>query len=65
VDPELGDFPGHVLLLVRAGIYIFENLKLHSLADAELHEFLFVAAPLKYVGATAGPVRPLAIGSVR
>lgn len=62
VDPEVGDFPGHVLLLVQAGIYIFENLRLESLSEAGVHDFLFVAAPLKYTGATAGPVRPLAIG---
>lgn len=61
-DDELGDFPGHVLLLVRAGIYIFENLRLEELGESGCREFLFVAAPLKYEGATAGPVRPLAIG---
>ena len=61
-DDELGDFPGHVLLLVRAGIYIFENMTLDELGAHRCREFLFVAAPLKFEGATAGPVRPLAIG---
>jgi kynurenine formamidase len=62
VDPELGvTLPGHVLLLVRAGIPIIENLNLEELAAAGVHEFGFVCLPLKMRGATGSPVRPIAL----
>jgi kynurenine formamidase len=62
VDPELGvTLPGHVLLLVRAGIPIIENLNLEELAAARVHEFAFVCLPLKMRGATGSPVRPIAL----
>jgi kynurenine formamidase len=61
-DPELNaTLPGHVLLLVRAGIPILENLNLEELAAAKVYEFLFVCLPLKMRGATGSPVRPIAI----
>ncbi|TMF95230.1 MAG: cyclase family protein [Chloroflexi bacterium] len=61
-DPELKvTLPGHVLLLVRAGIPIIENLNLEELAAARVYEFLFVCLPLKMRGATGSPVRPIAI----
>jgi kynurenine formamidase len=61
-DPELGvTLPGHLLLLVRAGIPIIENLNLEELAGARLHEFAFICLPLKMRGATGSPVRPIAI----
>ena len=61
-DPELKvTLPGHVLLLVRAGIPIIENLNLEELAAAKVYEFLFVCLPLKMRGATGSPVRPIAI----
>lgn len=58
--PGAGTLPGHVVLLVRAGILIVENLFLEELAAAAL-EFVFWCAPLKLVGATGSPVRPLAL----
>ena len=61
-DPELKvTLPGHILLLVRAGIPILENLNLEELAEAKVYEFLFVCLPLKMRGATGSPVRPIAI----
>ncbi|HEY3084660.1 MAG TPA: cyclase family protein [Candidatus Dormibacteraeota bacterium] len=61
-DPELKvTLPGHVLLLVRAGIPIIENLNLEELAAAGVGEFIFVCLPLKMRGATGSPVRPIAI----
>jgi kynurenine formamidase len=61
-DPELKvTLPGHILLLVRAGIPIIENLNLEDLASAKVYEFLFVCLPLKMRGATGSPVRPIAI----
>ena len=61
-DPELGvTLPGHVILLVRAGIPIIENLNLEELAAAKVYEFGFICLPLKMRGATGSPVRPIAI----
>lgn len=62
VDPEVNcDLPGHVVLLVRSGIYIFENLQLEELAARHVKRFTFLATPLKFVGATGSPIRPLAL----
>lgn len=55
------DLPGHLILLVRSGIYIFENLALQTLAESHVYDFVFIATPLKFVGATGSPIRPLAI----
>lgn len=61
VDPEYGcALPGHLILLVRGGTYIMENLMLEGLAAAGCMTFRFVCAPLKLVGATGSPIRPLA-----
>ena len=60
-DAELGCLmPGHLILLARRGIYIIENLALDELSTSERYRFEFVCAPLKLVGATGSPVRPLA-----
>jgi len=65
-DPELGCLmPGHLILLARYGIYIVENLALEELATAGAHRFDFVCTPLKLVGATGSPVRPVAVVSSR
>lgn len=62
VDPEINcDLPGHLVLIVRAGIYIFENLLLEEVAAQQRYDFLFHATPLKLVGATGSPIRPLAM----
>jgi kynurenine formamidase len=53
--------PAHRHLLVDAGVYIIEAMDLEGLAGAGVREFLFVASPLKLVGATGSPIRPLAI----
>ncbi|WP_067568532.1 cyclase family protein [Nocardia acidivorans] len=52
--------PVHRILLVESGIYILEHLALEELAAAELTEFVFLLAPLRIVGGTGSPVRPLA-----
>jgi kynurenine formamidase len=46
---------------VEAGIHIMEVMNLADLAAAGANEFLFVAAPLKIVGGTGSPIRPLAV----
>jgi len=57
-SPDGPPFPAHNKLLPR-GVAIYENLtNLHLLVG---RKFLFVGAPLKLVGATATPVRAVAI----
>jgi kynurenine formamidase len=51
----------HRLLLVERGIHIVETLQLEELAADGVGEFAFVAAPLKLVGGTGSPLRPLAL----
>lgn len=53
--------PVHVILLVESGIHIIEVMDLEELARDGVREFLFVCSPLKMVGATGSPVRPLAL----
>jgi kynurenine formamidase len=53
--------PVHRILLVKHGIHIIENLDLEQLAADRVYEFLFVCLPLKFVGATGSPVRPIAV----
>jgi kynurenine formamidase len=61
-DPELGcTLPGHLILLAQHGIYIIENLRLGELAAAQVYRFTFICTPLKFVGATGSPVRPIAM----
>ncbi len=53
--------PVHVHLLVEQGIHIIECLNLEELAREGIGTFLFIAAPLKLRGATASPIRPIAV----
>jgi kynurenine formamidase len=53
--------PVHRILLVEHGIHIIEHLDLEHAATHGLTEFLFVMAPLRIVGGTGSPVRPLAV----
>jgi kynurenine formamidase len=50
-----------LILLARRGVHIIENLKTDELAAAGAYRFTFVCTPLKLVGATGSPVRPLAV----
>ncbi len=62
VDPDFKvSLPGHLILLVRHGIYIIENLNLEALARDGCYEFTFICLPLKIQGATGSPVRPIAV----
>src|SRR2546422_406015 len=61
-DPESGaTLFGHLHLLARSGIPIIENLDLEALSRDRVREFLFICTPLKFVGATGSPVRPIAV----
>jgi len=61
-DPETGaTLFAHVYLLPQKGVYIIENVNLEELARDRRWEFAFLAAPLKFQGATGSPLRPLAL----
>ncbi len=63
-DPRFGcQLPGHLILLARYGIYIIENMQLEDLAAAGHSRFTFICLPLKFMGATGSPVRPIAVVS--
>ena len=53
--------PVHRVLLVEHGIHIIENVNAEELAAARAYTFTFVCLPLRLVGATGSPVRPIAI----
>jgi kynurenine formamidase len=52
--------PVHRILLVDAGIHIIEHLALEEASRQRLTEFVFVMAPLRIVGGTGSPIRPVA-----
>lgn len=51
----------HAMLLVDEGIHIIENLNLDELASAGISSILLIALPLRLVGSTGSPIRPIAI----
>jgi kynurenine formamidase len=51
----------HALLLVDEGIHIMENLDLDEIARLRRPRVIFVALPLRLVGSTGSPIRPIAI----
>jgi kynurenine formamidase len=51
----------HTYLLAEAGVPIIEVVDLEELATEGCYEFVFIGAALKLKGATAGPLRPLAL----
>ncbi len=53
--------PVHTYLLAEQGVSLLEVLWLEELAKDQVYKFLFIASPLKMRGATASPIRPLAI----
>lgn len=54
-------FPVHQHLLAETGTHILENVDVTPLIERGRSEFLFIAAPVKVAGATAGQVNPLAV----
>ncbi len=53
--------PVHRVLLVQNGIHIIEHLNMEDASERGLTEFTFVMAPLRIVGGTGSPVRPVAV----
>ncbi|BCS31787.1 polyketide cyclase [Luteitalea sp. TBR-22] len=61
VEPGPSWVPVHTYLLAQRGIPIVEVVDLEALARDGVHEFAFVAASLKFRGASAAPFRPIAM----
>jgi kynurenine formamidase len=53
--------PVHQELMMKNGIFNIENLTFEELAAERAYEFLFIATPIRFKGATGSPLRPLAI----
>lgn len=60
VRPAPG-MPAHVELMVKRRINIIENLNLEDLSRRGVTEFMFCALPLRIVGGTGSPIRPIAL----
>jgi kynurenine formamidase len=59
-DPE-NFVPLHTYLQAEQGVSLLEAVWLEDLSKDQVYEFLFIASGLKLRGATATPIRPLAI----
>lgn len=61
--PERTDnwVPVHTYLLAEKGVMFIEQMNLEELAEDKVWEFAFIAASLKLRGASAAPMRPIAI----
>ncbi len=53
--------PIHTYLLAQKGVMFIEQMYLEELANDKVYEFAFIAASLKLRGASAAPMRPIAI----
>jgi len=63
-DPE-NFVPLHTYLQAERGVSLLEAVWLEDLSKDQVYEFLFIASPLKMRGATASPIRPIAISIQR
>ncbi len=52
--------PVHTYLLAQQGVTLMEVVNLEALARDRVYEFAFIGASLRFRGASAGPMRPLA-----
>ncbi|MFD0051480.1 cyclase family protein [Actinomycetes bacterium NPDC127524] len=51
----------HMILIARNGISIIENMYLEELSKHQQYDFVFIALPIPFVGATGAQIRPLAL----
>ena len=61
IEPTMTRFGEGHLALFAASIPIVECLALEALSNERAYEFVFVLSPLKIVGGTASPIRPIAL----
>ncbi|HRI80477.1 MAG TPA: cyclase family protein [Cyclobacteriaceae bacterium] len=59
-NPDL-TIPVHQELMMKNGIFNLENMDLESLSADKAYEFLFIFTPIRFVGASGSPGRPIAI----
>ena len=61
--PEREDnwVPVHTYLLAEKGVMFIEQMNLETLAQDQVYEFAFIASSLKLRGASAAPMRPIAL----
>lgn len=59
-DPRIL-FPVHQHTLVEAGVHLIENLAFDAILQENVSTFCFILLPVKVSGATACPVRPVAV----
>ena len=52
---------GHLELIRRRGISIIKQVNLDEIAGDGIYEFLLILLPLRFIGASASPVTPIAI----
>lgn len=60
-NPDKINLPVHQIMLTVYGVHVLENVSLAALARDQAYEFLFVAQPLKMIGASGSTVAPTAI----
>jgi len=60
-DRRPSTMPAHVELMVKRGVNIMENMCLDELAGHKAYEFMFCALPLRILGGTGSPIRPIAM----
>lgn len=53
--------PVHHRLLVEKGIHIIEMMNLEEMSEHKSYKFIFLCLPLRIVGGTGSPIRPVAI----
>lgn len=59
-ETENNYIPVHTYLLAQQGARIIELINLEELSKDRIYEFVFVGASLKFRGADAAPIRPVA-----
>ena len=59
-NPDL-TVPVHQELMMKNGIFNLENMDLESLSADKVYEFLFIFTPIRLVGASGSPGRPIAV----
>lgn len=61
--PERADnwVPVHTYLLAEKGVMFVEQMLLEELSKDKVYEFAFIAASLKFKGASGAPMRPIAL----
>jgi kynurenine formamidase len=47
--------------MMKNGIFNLENMDFETLAADRAYEFLFIFTPIRFVGASGSPGRPIAI----